>query len=160
MSERKKVASKEVTESGVEITFSNEETLSVGLSDLSEEIVKQLALHGLSQKLGDSYAGSKGDAGEAVKMARAVADRLKSGEWTAKRESSGGTGRVTDLARALAEVAGKEIVEAVAVLDGMEKGEKLALRKHARIAAVLARMAMEKAQAAADAAEGSEELPL
>lgn len=157
MTERNKVASKEISENAVTITFSDESTVAVSLSDLPAEIVTQLALHGLSQKLGDSYAGVKGDAKEGFKLASAVAERLRSGEFNAKREGSGASGKVTDLARALAEVAGKELSEAVARLDQMEKAEKLELRRHPRIAAVLARMAAERAQEAALAAEGSED---
>ena len=157
MTERNKVASKEIFESGVSITFSNEQTLLVYLGELTEEIVRQLALHGLSQKLGDAYAGVKGDPKTGFELAFAVAERLKNGEFNAKREGTGATGRVTDLAKALAEVAGRELSEAVARLDEMAKAEKLELRRHPRIAAVLARMAAERAQEAAQAAEGMED---
>jgi hypothetical protein len=153
MSERNKVATKEISEEGVQILFSNEQVVAVQLSELSPEIVTQLALHGLSQKLGDSYAGVKGDAEEAVSLASAVAERLKNGEFNAKREGTGGTGKVTDLARALAEVAKKDLSEAVGRLDQMEKAEKLELRRHPRIAAVLARMAAERAAKAAEEAD-------
>lgn len=152
-----KVCEKNVTDTGVEFGFTNGENLVLNLSDLSPEMVTQLALHGISQKVGDAYSGVKGNVEEAISLARAIIDRLKTGEFNAKREGGSASGRVTDLARALSEVAGKEISECVAKLDEMEKAEKLALRKHPKVAAVLARLAAERAAEAAVEAEGVEE---
>ena len=157
---RAKIATKTVSDEGLKIAFEGGQELVVNLSDLSSEIQTQLALHGLSQKIGDSYAGSGGDVEEAFKLASGVAERLKAGEFKATRESTGG-GRVTDLARALAEVAGVELSDAVAKLEEMGKVPKAGLKKNKHINAVLLRIQeeklKEKAAAAAAAAEGDME---
>ena len=74
-----KVATKEVQDNGVKITFSDADStvLDMGLDELTEDMVKQLALHGLSQKVGDSYSGSGKDLDEAVKLAQGTWERLK-----------------------------------------------------------------------------------
>lgn len=151
---REKIASKNIPEdlSGVGITFTNEEVVTVRLDELSPEIVVQLALHGLSQKLGDSYSGEK-DLVVAKGKVEAVAKRLREGDWKAVREGSGG-GRITDLAKALAVITGRELAEAVEVIEGMGKEEKKALRAHAQIKAELARITAERAaKAVVDAPE-------
>lgn len=152
-----KIASKTVSEDAVTIAFSNEKNLSVSLDSLSPEIQKQLALHGLSQKLGDSYAGCKGDVDEAVKLATSVSERLSNGEFNAKREGSG-VGRVTALARAVAEITGHELAETVAMLDERTKEEKKELRKNPRVEAVMARMKAEEAAEKLEKAGESAEL--
>lgn len=138
------------------------------LSDLPAEIVTQLALHGLSQKLGDSYSGAanavaEGEAPDAVTYAKETIARvwatLTAGDWSATR--SGG-GAISMLARAVAEVLGIEPAEAAAKLEGMEKEAKKKVQSSPKVAVVLARMKAEnaaraaaRAQAAAD--EGSSE---
>ena len=139
------------------------------LGDLSPEIVTQLALHGLSQKLGDSYSGAEaavadGEAPSKVDYAKGTVTRvwasLISGEWSAKREGSGG-GSITMLARAIAEALGVEPTEAQAKLDSMDKETKAKIRAVPKVALALAKLkaeqaarAAEKAQAAAAAGTG------
>lgn len=156
---REKIAEKNVAEdmSGVTIAFTNGNKLTVNLADLQPEIVTHLALHGLSQKLGDSYSGEK-DLEVALAKAQGVAQRLADGNWKAVRE--GGGSRITDLAQALAAVTGREIGEAVALIENMDKGQKSDLRKHAQIKAKLAEIAAERAAKAAQAAEASEDADL
>jgi hypothetical protein len=146
---RNKIAQKALAEdkSGVTITFENGETLTVKLTDLSEDIVQQLALHGLSQKLGDSYSGET-ELPVAKGKAQAVADRLRAGDWRAVGEGGGG-GRITDLATALATVTGKTLEEAVGVIENMTKEQKKELRKHPAINTETKRIAFERAQKAA-----------
>lgn len=151
-----KIATKEVYDSGVVFSFTDDQEIKVDLSQFSEDLIKQLAVHGLSQKCGDSYSGSK-DVEEARGFLLRTVERLEKGEWKAAREGGEGGSRVTDLARALAEVTGKDLGEVLEKLDGMDKSEKLARRKHPAVAAVLARMAAEKAQAKAKEAEELEE---
>lgn len=141
-----KKATKKIEGTAVVITF--EETgdnLSVDLKDLKPEIVERLALHGLSQKLGDSYAGA--EANEAFDKAAGVAKDLAEGNWTT-RVAAGGP-RSTQLAEALAAATGKSLEEAVAKLEDMDDEQKKALRSHPQIKAELARIKAEKAAAAA-----------
>lgn len=147
-----KIATKETEGNSVRVAFTDGEVLEVSLGQLPEDIVKHLALHGLSQKLGDSYAGEK-DVEVAKAKAKKVAERLQAGEWKAVREGSGG-GRITDLAQALARVTGKELAECVSVITDMDKEQKKALRQHPQIKVALAEIAAEKAKAkAAEAGE-------
>jgi len=151
-----KIADKAIAEdlSGVTLSFSDEQNMTVNLSDLPPEIVTHLALHGLSQKLGDAYSGEK-DVAVARGKAEAVAKRLVNGDWKAVRE--GGGGRITDLAHALATVTGRTIEEAVGVIEGMTKEAKKDLRNHAQIKAELARITAERAAEAAERAKADAE---
>lgn len=147
-----KIATKETEGNSVRVAFTDGEVLEVSLDQLPEDIVRHLALHGLSQKLGDSYAGEK-DVEVAKAKAKKVAERLQAGEWKAVREGSGG-GRITDLAQALARVTGKELAECVSVITDMDKEQKKALRQHPQIQVALKEIAAERAKAkAAEAGE-------
>lgn len=132
------------------------------LSKVDDAMLTQLALHGASQKGGDSYAGAKSatdgtkiDPNEWAKAeCQRVVEQIYAGEWTVRR-ASGGPG-VTDLARALAEVM-PDVTEAEAAerLADASKEDKAALRKHPQIKAVLERLRAERAQAKAEAAEAA-----
>lgn len=151
-----KIASKDILEdlTGVVISFADGETVEVKTTDLSDEIFTRLALHGLSQKLGDSYSG-EGDITVARTKVEGVVTRLKAGDWKATRE--GGGGRITALAQALARVTGRTVAEATAVIDGMTKEAKASLRKHSGIKVALADIAAEKAKEAAEKDSGGAE---
>ena len=142
-----KVASKNIGDNGVTIEFANGHELVMDLSAFTPEIVTQLALHGLSQKVGDSYSGVKGDVEEAIGLATGVFTRLQNGEFRASREGSGGGGRVSDLARALAKVAGVELSDAVAKLAEMDKEGKKGLKDNIHIQKALNEIAEEKLKA-------------
>ena len=61
MSTKKELIVNENAEAtGVRFTFDNGETFPADLHALPEAMIYRLAVHGLSQKLGDSYAGAKG----------------------------------------------------------------------------------------------------
>ena len=137
---------------------------SVSLSDLPANIVANLAVHGLSQKLGDSYAGAKTatadteiDPNEWCKaQMESVFDQLKDGNWTVR---VAGAGTVTDLARAMEIAMDGEfsLDQCVEKLSETSKEEKAELRKHPAVkkeldAIKLARQAA-KAEASAAAAE-------
>lgn len=68
--------------------FSNGDRLDVDPSKLSESVRYCAMFHGLAQKIGDSYAGSK-TPDEASEEASALLERLEAGEWIAERESAG-----------------------------------------------------------------------
>ena len=152
MAERNRIADKVIAEdlSGVTIKFLEGESVTLLLEDIPEETIKRLALHGASQKLGDSYSGE-----DDIEVARAralgVANRLKQGDWKAVREGSGGS-RISDLARALAAITGNTVEQSVAVIEDMDKAKRAGLRRHPKIAAELARMAAERAQEKANKA--------
>lgn len=141
-----KKASKVIDGNKLSIKF--EETgdaIETTLEEYSPDIRDRLALHGLSQKLGDSYAGIT-DSKEAFEKVQAVLGDLLKGEWTS-RVAAGP--RITQLVTALAAVTGEPIEKCQEVVENMGDKEKKDLRAHPHVKAKLAEL---KAAAAAEAA--------
>jgi hypothetical protein len=136
------------------VTFSFEDGSSQ-VFDLSkaENVLRNLALHGASQKIGDSYAGA-GDESDPLAYAKAaVADmigRLYSGDW--RQAASGGAKRASLLVLAFAEASGRTVDEATEVVEGLGDDEKKALNAKPKIKAIIARIKAERAAAAAEKA--------
>ena len=154
-----KKATKKIEGDVITITFEEtNETLTVDINDIPADIQSRLAMHGLSQKLGDSYAGA--DAGEAFGRANGVASDLKEGNWSTRVAASGP--RTTQLAEALAAATGKTIEECAAKLETMDEDAKKGLRSHSQIKAELAKIKARKAAEAAEkaAADSSTDAPL
>ena len=161
-------------EKAVQITFDDGEVFAGPLSALDPSIVEQLAIHGLGQKLGDSYAASKEirESGEDVDQwakdnVKRVWGNLVNKLWTVRGE---GGARITQLVQAVFDVYSKKdeslTVQAVAEkLADMDKDDKASLSKSksiaARIAIIQAEKAAEKAKIAAAAAsdESADEGP-
>lgn len=148
--------------SGVDFDFVDGTSLGIALSDLPEEIVKNLALHGLSQKVGDSYAGTE-TVEDAISQANGVAARLKAGDWKAAREGGGGRPKITLIVEALHRATGKELEECRELVASMEDDAVKELKKHpqvhAHITAINAERAAERAaKAAEDAGDSTLEL--
>lgn len=143
--------------SGLVLNFAHGKVLNMKLSELSDEILGDLVLHGLAQKVGDSYAGSESPE-EAFQAASAVWEQLKAGDW---RRAGEAVPRTTLLAEALSAVTGKTLEECQAVIDAMAKSDEenktssvKELRNHPAIAAQLA---IQKAARAAEAAKKAQE---
>jgi hypothetical protein len=132
------------------------------LSKCSPAMLIQLALHGASQKIGDSYASAKSAVADtdidpaawSSGQAAGVVAQLYSDDWTVR---SAGSAAVTDLATALAEAVGCDIEAATSRLADADKDEKASLRKHPAVAAVLTRIKAERAAAKAAQAEAKAE---
>jgi hypothetical protein len=153
----------------ITIQLEDGSSTSHALDSLPPAIITQLALHGLSQKLGDSYAGAEnavaeGEAETKVGFAKSAVARvwtqLSAGEWSAKRE---GTGGISMLARAIAEVLGITPEDAAAKVEGMDKETKKKVQSSPKVAVALAKLkaaaaarAAERAAAAAEAAGGED----
>lgn len=143
--------SKDFDEDSGSCTFSFGEgtNLALELDSLSPEIQRQLMIHGALQKIGDSYAGAKGDYTVGIAAAQAVIDLLKSGNWRASREGSGTSGpRIGELANAVARVKGIELGEAAAKVAALDDEQRKALRANIRIKKAIADIRSEKASAA------------
>lgn len=142
--------------SGVTFTFADGTTETINLADLAPEMITQLALHGIAQKGGDSYSGIKG---EDIDIAKAklhtVADNLRNGIWRAQREGSGGP-VATDLARAIANVTGRDLGEVIETLSEVDSATKKKMRGLPEVAQELFRIAQEKAQKALERAQAQE----
>lgn len=149
--------------SGVSFTFANGHALTVLLADIPAAIQARLVLHGLSQKVGDSYAGVKGIVDDAIENAESIVEMLKNGEWTERAEGVGP--RPSMVADAIAEALRKngETVDDARMASIREKVKDKATRegalKNPLIKAVYEQMRLVKAQerveAAAKAAAGA-----
>lgn len=146
-----KIAKKTVTCDGVtgrvQFDFMDGTTQRYGLNDLSEEMVIRLAVHGLSQKLGDTYAGAT-SVKEAKGMVEELFTAMVNGDWTIKGERTG-TGGI--LAEALSVVTGQPLEACAEKLREMEEEQTKALKKNPQIKAVIAEINLERAKAKAKA---------
>lgn len=119
------------------------------LTKCNEATVFRLALHGASQKIGDSYA-SAGQSDDPVAYAKLAVketiEQLYAGEW---RATSSAGPRVNDLATAMARASGQPLDQMIAAVAAMDDDQKKVYRKKPKIAAALAAIAAEKAIAKA-----------
>ena len=127
-----KFLQKKVDEVGrrVKCVLGNGVCVELGLDELKPEIVTRLALHGLSQKLGDSAASfsKEGDFHGAFGAMQGTADNLLQGVWVAK-----GSGGTSDLAQAIAELQDIEIEEAEAAIARMDEDTLKEFKNHPEI---------------------------
>lgn len=145
-----KKAKKEINGTNLIISFANDKQLVVAFAELPDDIKTQLAMHGLSQKVGDSYASAE-TVEDAVSAATRVAEDLKAGNWSVRRAGEGSP-RTTLLAEALARLAGRSIEEAMEVLNDLSEEDQKKLRQDPGVKKVMAEIKLERA---AKAAEGS-----
>lgn len=131
---------KEEIDNGLRFTYENGQTRDFLMTDLSDEMRERLIIHGMKGKLGDAYAGQPENAEEITDR---VWQSLLAGDW---RSGSEGGPRVTQLARALAEVAGKSLEEAVETLANLDDEKKKQLRAHPAVKAALTKIQLEDAQ--------------
>ncbi len=133
----------------IQFTFEDQSVQTIDVNALDEATKFRALIHGVSQKIGDSYAGAKAEenplAFSKEACAETIAQVLK-GDWRAARESGP---RVTDLAHAVARVTGQSLEEAVAFLGTLDEAQTKDLRKKPKIAAALAAIVAEKASAKA-----------
>ena len=140
----------------VEFTFTGQEPILVKASDFSPEIQTHFMLHGISQKVGDSYSGAKGDIAGAMASFAACLEQLKAGDWRASRGEGESKPRTTELASAVARIKGVEVEVAAEAIAGMEEDARKALRSNERVKATIALIRAEKAQAKLDAMEDTD----
>lgn len=140
-----KIANKVLVKNGVRFDFLNGVTITALVDTFPENIVKRLAVHGLSQKIGDSYASAE-TMEEAVANARAVLNNLAADLWATKTVRGG------KIVEALVRVTGKSYDECLKVWIGMDDNAQSAVKKHPDIKAALAAIEAERAKALANAA--------
>lgn len=139
-----RIATKTYTENAVTISFIDGTKIEMGLSDMPDNMTDRLAIHGLLQKLGDSYA-SADDVPSAIERCQSVAEALRRGEWTVGRASTGGT----ILAEALAKATGRTVEDATAAIAKLSDADKAAMQKHPAVKSALAEIRAARAKAAA-----------
>lgn len=128
-------------------SFGNGTKLSINISELSDDIKAELMFHGAMQKIGDSYAGAKGDFTSGITSAQAVIDQLLAGEWRASRAAGEAKPRVTELAEAIARLKGVDLDRAVAAVQAATDDQRKGWRKNAQVSAVIAEIRADKARA-------------
>lgn len=139
-----RIATKSVGIDRVVFTFLNGYEIQAVLTDFSEAMVIKLALHGLSQKVGDSYASAE-SIDEAIISANAVVQNLEADAWSTKVSRGG------KIVEALAAFSGKPLNECLEVYSKMDDKAKAVLRKHPSIKLELATIEARRAKAAAEA---------
>ncbi len=155
---------------GIEFTFADFDDVMVALSDIPENVRVALAWHGLSQKLGDSYANaSKKPAEDCYDSFQATLERLVAGDWVKAREAVGPrTSMVFEAVLAVMAKAGKPADDATqkAIREALaDKPERDRAMADARVKLAYEQIKLDRAQArmakleAAASATGSEELP-
>lgn len=146
--------SKEVLSNGVVFKLGNGQTLQAALSDFNATIQKDLALHGLSQKVGDSAAGCAKDKayGAALAAMTAVHDSLKAGKWGAEREGTGGQ-LMEDLIQAIATLKKMDAEAVGAAVRAADEATVKAWLKNAKIASAILELKAKRAKLAAREAE-------
>jgi tRNA(Ile2) C34 agmatinyltransferase TiaS len=142
-----KVATKslDLEKGTVEFVFEGSDPIIVALKDFTEETQLHAALHGLSQKLGDSYASAKGVVADAKAMFEAVLHQLKNGDWRAARGEGEAKPRTTELAMAIARIQNKGVEEVAANLLKATEDQLKTLRSNERVKAVIQVLRAEKA---------------
>ena len=132
-----KIATKQVDVESSVVTFhfANGKKLVCIIDDLPAEMVTRLALHGASQKVGDSYAAATENGwsvDDCFAEASAVWQNLIDGTWSDR------AGRVSGVVAAMAEVFGKEYDECLAVWGKLDAKAKRAVAKDPKIVKHLA----------------------
>ena len=141
----------------IRFTFEGQEDVTIDVNALSDEVKFNRLVHGVSQTVGDSYAGVKGEADPAAAARAYAAETVKQLLAGILRASSGGGPRVTDLATVFAALNGVTVDEAVEFIGGLDEKQEKELRNKPKIKAQLlaltAKRAAEKAAAALAEAE-------
>lgn len=139
----------------VVFTLANGKSITFDLNKCSEEMLKDLAKHGASQKIGDAAASCSKDEeySRAFEQMSSVADNLVKGLW--KAEGSGGSGTGI-LAEALAEITGKKLEAVQKAIEAADEEKLKTWRSKPKVKAVVARISAERAAARAAAAEDEE----
>lgn len=142
--------------------FTDGSTVAIKLDDFPKDVLTCAMWHGLNQKLGDSFAGAKGDPSKAEESFMEVFEALKTGTWVAEGESAGP--RVSQLAQAI--LAAKQAAgdTKVTIEDITAKCQDADYRKKAatvpqvkaELEAIKAKAAQERAKKAAAEAKQSQ----
>lgn len=148
-----RIANKRPSADGVQFVFVDGTKLDCNVGDLPRDIVERLAVHGLAQKVGDSYASAE-SVEEAIGNAKSVWENLKAGQWATKAARGG------KFVEALHRVTGKPYDECLTAWQGMDDKQKADLRKHAAIKKAIADIEAENAARLAEQTKGEDAVDL
>lgn len=122
--------------------FASGETLRASIDVLPSDVVARLALHGLEQKLRDSYAGVSAES--AYTQAARVWTTLTGGQWTTRRAAEAAEDPISLLVQAVTTVLaarGDAVPADLATqITAMDRSGRAKLRAVPAVAAELARL--------------------
>lgn len=136
----------------VTIAFGDGKKVECNVLELSPEMQKQLMLHGASQKIGDSYAGAKGNFAEAFKSASDIVEQLKQGVWRSARGEGEPVARLAELAEAISRIKQVDLDKAKAAVEKATDEQRKGWRSNPGVKAMIAKLRAEKAAAELEAA--------
>ena len=155
---------------GVQFDFRNGKTLAIARSELDEKTREYSACHGLLQKVGDEWAGTR-EVDDMFLEGEAIVNRLLSGEWAVEREAGDSMAGASIVIRALMEATGKDQAFIKKYLDdkiekAKEAGQKLTRQAlyasfrnpTSKVGQIIRRMEEEKAAKSAGAVNADAEL--
>ncbi len=113
------------------------------LAKVPAEMLNRLALHGLSQKIGDACASfaKERDFSSALASMDSVWGNLQQGLWTSRAGSS-----ITDLVTILAKLQKKDAEEVQTALEKATDEQMAAIKKHPAVKKALADLQAERAK--------------
>jgi len=126
--------------------FGNGKSYSISLDEIPEATQTHCALHGISQKGGDSYASAGGDYAFAESALVTTLGNLRNGTFNAVRQSDGSSKGNGELAAALVRLNAATMEEATALLETASDEVKKALRTNPEVKVALADIRAEKAR--------------
>lgn len=124
----------EVTASGdviVRLDFVNGESRMISTAELTRELILQACGHGLSQKIGDNFAGVE-QVEDMVLETDDMISRLRKGDWSVAREAGDSAAGASIVIKALMEVTGKDAATIKGFLQGKLDKAKAAGQKLSR----------------------------
>jgi hypothetical protein len=136
-------------------TLGNGQQIVAGLEGLAPEIVERLAIHGLSQKIGDAaadFSKERDFLGAFTSMGK-VWENLQAGLWASK-----GGGGTSDLVAAIAKIKGVSLEEAQAAVGKANEEQLATLKKHPAIKEAIAKIQAMRAKEAAKGAGSLDDL--
>lgn len=135
--------------------FGNGLKTELSLDTLSAETITQLAIHGLSQKGGDSASGMSKDRdfSGAYAAVQSVLDNLRNGVWSSRAGSS-----TSDLVTVIAQIMKIGEEEAQAKVDQATEEQLLAIKKNPQVKEAIAKIQAERAKENAKAAPKLDDL--
>lgn len=132
------------TENGWMYEFNNGGILQADVRELPHDMEHQLMLHGLKQKLSDSYSGLTTDH-EIEAAVNGVWDNLVKNLWNAGRSSLGGI-----WVEAIARAAGVSVEQAAEKWNSMDEDTRKDVKKNPQVKQAKAEIELERAKAKAE----------
>ena len=132
---RNSVCKKTKIEGGVIFDFANGEQVTTMFNDFPVNMQVEFGLHGISQKLGDSYADAD-DINSAVALFKDCLTSIMDSNWNKRTTGV----LIVDLANVVASITGKTPAEALDKIKELSDDDVKALKKRKDVASGMARL--------------------